>query len=57
MDDKENAKQYTIEETEQRVRRALKGAFGRSPTPFKAVPRKPRASRGTFTSRKPRKKA
>ncbi len=51
----EGGDQYSPEETEKRVQRALKGAFKGSPTPFKAVPRKPRASRSRFAIKKARK--
>jgi hypothetical protein len=37
--------QYSPEETEQRVRKALRGAFRGSPTQLKDIPRKSRASR------------
>ena len=37
--------QYSPEETEQRVRATLRGAFRGSPTQLKDIPRKPRASR------------
>jgi len=37
--------QYSPEETERRVRKALRGAFRGSPTQLKDIPRKPRASR------------
>jgi hypothetical protein len=49
--------QYSQQETEQRVQRALVGAFKGSPTSFKAVPRKPRASRPKGASLKRRKTA
>jgi hypothetical protein len=47
---------YSPEETEQRVKKALIGAF-RAPMPLKAVPGKPRASRVKPASGKPRKSA
>lgn len=56
-DESEQQDQYSQEETEQRVRRALKGAFKSSPTPLKAVPRKPRASRAKTAIYKARKSA
>jgi hypothetical protein len=43
MDDK--SEQYSQDETEQRVRKALRGAFRGSPTQLKDIPRKPRGSR------------
>ena len=45
MNKPEHAEQYSPEETEQRVRKALRGAFRGSPTQLKDIPRKPRASR------------
>lgn len=48
---------YSDQETEQRVQRALKGAFKGSPTQLKDVPRKPRASRAKSAIRKTRKSA
>jgi hypothetical protein len=48
---------YSAEEIEQRVQCALKGAFKGSPTPLKAVPRKPRASRVKAAIRKAQKSA
>lgn len=48
---------YSSEETEQRVRAALRGAFKGSPTQLKDIPRKPRASRVKGASRKARKTA
>ena len=47
--------QYSPEETEQRVRKALRGAFRGSPTQLKDIPRKPRASRVKAATRKVRK--
>lgn len=49
--------QRSPEETEQRVRAALRGAFKGSPTQLKDIPRKPRASRVKITTRKARKTA
>jgi hypothetical protein len=49
--------QYSQEETEQRVQRALRGAFKGAPTPLKVIPRKPRASRVKTAIRKARKSA
>jgi hypothetical protein len=57
MGDLPDQDQYSAEETEQRVQRALRGAFKNSPTPLKAVPRKPRASRVNTAIRKARKTA
>jgi hypothetical protein len=54
---KKSDDQYSSEEVEQRVQRALSGAFKGSPTTFKAVPRKPRASRLKAASPKKRKTA
>jgi hypothetical protein len=56
MADLPDQDQYSPEETEQRVTKALKGAF-RAPLPLKAVPRKPRASRVKTAIRKARKSA
>jgi len=54
---KADTDQYSPEETEQRVRAALRGAFKGSPTQLKDIPRKPRASRTPPASRKVRKTA
>lgn len=48
---------FSQEETERRVQRALVGAFKGAPTPLKAVPRKPRASKVKTAIRKARKSA
>ena len=32
--------QYSADETEQRVRAALRGAFSKGPTPLKAIPKR-----------------
>jgi len=50
-------KKYSEQETERWVQYALIGAFKGAPTPLKAVPRKPRASRVKTTIRKARKSA
>lgn len=57
MTDKSDGEQYTADETEQRVRAALRGAFKGSPTQLKNIPRKPRASRVKASIRKARKSA
>ena len=58
MDKKnEQQDQFSTEETEQRVRAALRGAFRGSPTQLKDIPRKPRASRVKAASPKTRKSA
>ena len=57
MTAKADEDQYSQEETEQRVQRALTGAFKSSPTQLKAVPRKPRMSRVKTAIRKARKSA
>lgn len=49
--------QYGPEETEQRVRATLRGAFKGSPTQLKDIPRKPRASRTKPATPKARKTA
>ena len=57
MIEKSDDDQYSPEETEQRVKRALKGAFDRSAVPLKTIPRKPWASRRKAATAKKRKKA
>jgi hypothetical protein len=54
---KDSEESYSSEEIERRVQRALAGAFKSSPTPLKAVPRKPRAGRIKAALRKARKSA
>jgi len=57
MADLPDQDQYSPEETERRVQRALTGAFKGAPTPLKAVRRKPRASRVKTAICKARKSA
>lgn len=57
MKQSKDSDQYSPEEIEQRVKRALKGAFDRSPLPLKEIPRKPWASRRKAATAKSRKKA
>lgn len=54
---KDSEEAYSVEETERRVKRALSGAFKASPTPLKAVPRKPRMSKIKAALHKARKSA
>jgi hypothetical protein len=53
----DDSEEYSEAETEQRVQRALNGAFKSSAMTLKAVPRKPRASRVKGSIRKTRKTA
>jgi len=53
----DNSHQYSPEETEQRVRKALRGAFRGSPTQLKDIPRKRSLGRAQSGTKKPRKTA
>jgi hypothetical protein len=47
----ESGEQYTAKEIEQRLRATLGAAFGMSPTPLKAIPKRNGESRGSSRKR------
>jgi hypothetical protein len=50
-----NDNQYSDEETKERLRKILRGAFSGPPTPLKDIPKKRTPSRAKAASRKPKK--